>query len=478
MKILFIAAECAPAVKVGGLADVVGSLPKALKKLGVDVAVAIPFYDSIKLVGEPQLFRPGLSVSFQGGEKGCEIWESVLPSAGDFQDESVPLFLIKAGGVFAQNIYFEKDATPQGSEKEALSFLFLSAVGGELAKILGAKILHCHDWHTALAPFLVKRRNYKVKTILTIHNLEYQGRYEAALVNRILSTDFSGDFNCLRQGISDADFITTVSPTYSREILTEKFGAGLQNALKMRSDELVGILNGLDIAEFNPQKDAALKDFYSADNFEGKETNKKFLQEKFFGKSDASVPVLALISRLTAQKGIDLVVEIFNSLMAENMQFVLLGQGAELYEKIFLQKAKGFPAKFSAHIGFDEKLARQIYAGADIFLMPSLFEPCGLGQQIAMRYGTVPVARAVGGIKDTVEDIKAEGGKLTGAGVLFEQYNAAEFLSAIKKAFGFYQNKAWWRQIAVNGMKKDFSWDRSAREYIKLYRRLAGSISV
>jgi len=460
MKIIFIASECAPLAKVGGLADVVAALPKALKKEGADVAIVIPFYDKIKMTGD---FKKGVSLAaeFDGHNETFELWE--------VQNSGGPLFLIKNDRYFAGDIYLEKDASSGGSEKEIARFLFLSVAGLATAKYLNADILHCHDWQTAIIPHLNETRHLGLKTLLTIHNLGYQGIYDRQIVNRLLGTDFAETVNCLANGISNANLITTVSPSYAQEILTEKFGAGLEKILAQRKDSLIGILNGIDTNEFNPATDSFLSNKYSLKNPAGKEENKKHLQKEQFKKIDPRIPVISVISRLALQKGFDLLKNIFDELMKEQLQIILLGQGAKEYENFFAQKAKAWPDKFVAKFYFDEALAHQIYAGSDIFLMPSQYEPCGLGQQIAMRYGTLPVASAVGGIKDTVQNYEAGGG---GTGFLFEKYDSQEFLKSIKKALAVFQNKPVWNHLRQNAMAKDFSWNNSAKKYLNLYQRL------
>ncbi|PIP24357.1 MAG: starch synthase, partial [Candidatus Nealsonbacteria bacterium CG23_combo_of_CG06-09_8_20_14_all_37_18] len=359
------------------------------------------------------------------------------------------------------DVYIESDASSGGSEMEAKRFLFLSAAAIEVAKILKIDILHCHDWHTAIVATLPKNKN--IKTLLTIHNLQYQGIYPSEIVNKLLGTNFSGEVNCLKEGILNADFINTVSPNYAKEILTSEYGYGLENFLKQRKNNLIGILNGIDTEEFNPKTDKNLKANYSLLDIEKKEENKIYLQKKYFKETNPNIPVLGMVSRLASQKGIDLIKEIFPLLMKENLQFILLGTGAREYEVFFEEKKKEFPQKFWTKIGFDDNLARQIYAGADIFLIPSLFEPCGLGQLIAMRYGTLPIARLVGGLKNTVT-------KETG--FLFKNYNEQEFLQVIKKALRVYKNKKIWEKLQKNGMKNDFSWEKSAKEYLKIYKKL------
>lgn len=322
----------------------------------------------------------------------------------------------------------------------------------------------------------MKTKNLPFKTLLTIHNLGYQGYYSALVVNKALGTNFKEGVNSLKLGIEFADIINTVSPTYAKEILTKEFGFGLDEVLKKRKKSLFGILNGLDEEVWNPETDRLIFQNYSAKNLEKKNENKRYLLKRFFGKADLNPPLLSIVSRLAPQKGIDLIMEIFPQLIKENLYFVLLGKGAQEYEKFFLEMERKYPFKFKANILFDEKLAHQIYAGADIFLMPSYFEPCGLGQQISMKYGTVPVAREVGGIRDTVKnvEIKRKGSKLIvkGDGFLFQDYKGKDFFEALKTALELYQKKEIWQKIQKNGMKKDFSWKKSAKKYLKLYQKL------
>ena len=317
----------------------------------------------------------------------------------------------------------------------------------------------------------------------TIHNLAYQGQYPASLINKIFKTNFKGRVNCLELGILNADIINTVSPTYAKEILTKKFGFGLEKVLRKRKKDLYGILNGLDEDIWDPKIDKFIVQNYSWEDLDKKIENKKYLLKKLFYRPDFEKPVISIISRLAMQKGIDLIEKIFSNLLKENIYFIVLGKGHKRYENFFLKMEKRYPKMVKANILFDERLAHQIYAGSDIFLMPSFFEPCGLGQQISMKYGTVVVARAVGGIKDTIKNAKVppagRAGKIQkskliveGEGFLFEKYNPKEFLKEIKRALKFYQNKEIWQKIQQNGMKKDFSWRKSAKEYLKLYKKL------
>ncbi|UZE93242.1 MAG: glycogen synthase [Candidatus Nealsonbacteria bacterium] len=469
MKILLVGSECAPVAKVGGLADVVGSLPKALKSLRVDVSVILPFYKVVKIKkSKLRLVKRRIPVFFNQKEESFNLWKTFLPKS------RVPLLLVENNKYFfGKGVYVESDASSGGSEKEAARFLFLSTASIEIAKMMKADILHCQDWHTALIPYLIKKESYKIKTLLTIHNLGYQGIYKSKAVNKLLGTRFPGkQVNCLKLGILTADFINTVSPSYAKEILTRKYGAGLQKYLKRRKKHLIGIVNGLDLEVFNPKTDPFLKKRYSWKNIKDKSYNKIYLQKKCFKKANLKIPILGIVSRLADQKGFDLIKGIFRYLIKEELQFILLGKGSKKYEKFFQQSVKRFPEKCCVKIGFDEKLAHQIYGGADMFLMPSFFEPCGLGQQIAMKYGTVPVARAVGGIKNTVFPVKIKRNRIKGNGFLFNRYSQKDLFESIKKALGFYEKKDIWKQIQINGMKQDFSWKKSAKKYKSLYKKI------
>lgn len=472
MKILFIASECAPMAKVGGLADVIGSLPKTLKELGIDVSVIIPFYGAIEIKkGKLNLFKKGVEVEFGGEKEFFDLWRTKLPQS------NVSLFLIDNKKFFEGDIYIEKDASSGGSEKEARRFLFFSSAAIKAAELMKSDILHCHDWHVGLIPYLIKKSNLNFKTLITIHNMGYQGIYSPKLVNQLLKTDFLETVNCLKEGILSADLINTVSPNYAKEILTKDFGFGLENYLKQRKKDLFGIINGLDERQFNPEIDSCIVKNYSIKNLKNKKENKNYLQEKCFGKK-SDLPLIGIIARLTAQKGLDLIRDIFSALMKENIQMILLGKGIKEFEDFFFEKSRQNPDKFFAKIEFDEKLAHQIYAGADIFLMPSHFEPCGLGQLIAMKYGTIPVARKIGGLKDTIENVrckyKNEKISAIGTGFLFKEYKSQKLLAAIKRALSFFENKKIWKQIQKNAMAQDFSWRNSAKQYLKIYKKLGG----
>jgi len=469
MKVLFVASECTPIAKVGGLADVVGSLPKTLKKLGLDVSIVIPFYGFIsKKDKKLKLFSKNLSVNFENRKENFSLWQTFLPGS------KVSVFLIDNKKYFGgKSVYIEEGASSGRSQAEAARFLFLSVASLKVAQLIKVRIIHCQDWHVSLIPFLVKKERKDIKTLLTIHNLAYQGIYSTKIVNDLLGTNFPGQsVNCLKMGILNADLISTVSPNYAQEILTKEYGFGLEKYLKKRKNKLRGIINGLDAKNWNPSTDHYLKSPYSFQSLEKKVENKIYLQKKFLIKTNPRTPVLGIVSRLAEQKGFDLIKKIFPQLIKEDVNFILLGQGAPQYQKFFEEKTRQYPDKVGVKIGFNEELAHQIYAGADIFLMPSFFEPCGLGQLIAMKYGTVPIGRETGGLKDTIIPIKIKKVKVSGTGFLFKKYKGEKLLKIIKESLSFFNKEKIWKKIQINGMKQDFSWERSARQYLKIYHQL------
>lgn len=465
IKVLMASAEVAPLAKVGGLADVVGSLPPALKKLNCDVRIIMPLYNEVidkrkyKLKKKYSNFEVPSGKNFQL----VNIWESKLPKT------KVPVYFIENEKYFGKGEVY----SGKGSEK----FLFFSLAALYVLPVLKfiPDVVHCHDSHTALIPDIIKTANLEylknIKTIYTIHNLNYQGVNEIEVLStgnlrkeslKIISKDAqNGDINFMVQGILGADLVNTVSKKYSREIATSIYGAGLEKLIKKRQEDLYGIVNGIDVDFFNPSKDKLIRKRYSAKNLSAKVKNKIFLQKQLGLKIDKNKPLIGLISRLAWQKGLELISE---DVIKLDCQFVFLGTGQKIYEKMIAGLAKKYPDKVSAKIMFDVKLAQQIYAGSDMFLMPSRFEPCGLGQMIAMRYGTLPIVRATGGLDDTVD---------SKVGFKFEKFKISDFKKALEKALFVYYNKPdEWKKMQVNAMERDFSWDKSALAYMKLYKKL------
>ena len=466
LKILMASAEITPFAKVGGLADVVGSLPPALKKLGCDIRLVMPFYGSVDRK-KYQIKKIGsdIEIYFGNGLAKINLWQAKLPGS------NVIIYFIEAPKYFgAKEVYAKKN--------NAERFLFFSLASLYILPTIKFKpdVIHCHDFHTALIPNLLKVSRYayfkNIKTLFTIHNINYQGKSEVEILStgnltknslQSLSKDAQdGDINFMVQGVLNAGLINTVSPTYAKEITTSIYGASLDNIIKKRKNDLYGILNGIDTKFFNPSKDKFIKQKYSIKTLNKKTANKLALQKQLGLPPDKNIALIGFISRLVWQKGIELITE--EIVKNTNCQFAILGTGQKKYEKQLKQLTKKYPDKFRAQIMFDIKLAQQIYASSDIFLMPSRFEPCGLGQMIAMRYGAVPIARATGGLDDTIN---------TKVGFKFNDFSAEALLKTLQKALRVYYNQPKkWHSLQINGMKKNFSWDKSAKEYLKLYKKL------
>ncbi|MFZ6036606.1 MAG: glycogen synthase [Patescibacteria group bacterium] len=484
MNVLFITAEMAPLAKVGGLADVAGALPKALKQLGVDIRVVMPKYASIDTSQYPlQHVADGITIPFKGTTEVVSLYATTIPGS------DVPVYLIEHPGYLSTHaIYFEDIERQDKTQLEAERFLFFSRASLAIPASTGwyPDIIHCQDWHVGLVPILrdilgkKDARLARAKTLLTIHNLEYQGWYQKQTVFDLLGLTPSDhpalrdtprdQIISLRHGILTADYLNTVSETYAHEILTPEFGAHLEHDLHNRQRQLRGIVNGIDTERFDPETDTAIAATYTAAHPENKKQCKTALQKLCDLPTDTEAPLLGIVSRLAQQKGIDLLVDIIDDIAESGAQLVVLGTGLPDIEQAVQAAAKRNPASVSAQIGFDGTLARRIYAGCDFFLMPSRYEPCGLGQMIAMRYGTVPVVRATGGLKDTVHEITVNGA--AGEGFVFDEYSAPQFLQAIQRGLGLYQNEKAWHTVISRIMRLDFSWDASARQYYQLYQTL------
>jgi len=473
-----LAAEITPIAKVGGLGDVAGSLPQALYQLGADIRLCLPFYGSIdtkkykvkKVAGE-------ITIAINGKKNQASVWQTFLPGT------RIPVYLIKNIFFDCQEIYrgckIMKNNRYVDDANDLERFSFFMQASLEAVKKIGFKpdIIHLNDWHTALVPQLIKSPENKIffkntKTIYTIHNLANQGITKENILkfanldsgSPLIKTDSeNGDINFMVQGILGADAVTTVSPTYAKEIMTAQTGAGLEKILKMRGNDLYGILNGVDTVFFNPLKDKLIKQNYSLKTLDKKVANKLFLQKKLGLPENKDIPMVGFIARFVWQKGIDLINGTFSGLKC---QFVFLGTGDKKYEDSLKALAKKYPSQFSAQIKFDARLAQEIYAGSDIFIIPSRFEPCGLTQMIAMRYGAVPVVRSTGGLADTVDE---------SVGFVFKKFTSRALYVAIKKAVDGHRNKKKWRAMQVRGMKKNFSWESSAKKYLDIYKKLTNN---
>ena len=477
MNILIASSEVVPFAKTGGLADVAGALPKAISKLGGNnLAVILPNYRMIdaKKFGL-ELVKENVKIKFGTKESEARIFQTKIE--GD-----IPVYFID------NPAFFDRDALYQSGGKDypdnAERFAFFSAATLEACKILNFKadVIHCNDWQTALIPVFLKslyREDGFFKntaTIFTVHNIGYQGNFPFENLSSIKFPDefytsrgleFYGNMNLLKGGLVFSEIINTVSKKYSEEIQTQEYGCGLEGVLKERSKDLYGIINGIDYEEWSPAKDKFIKYNFTKDNLKGKEKCKTELQKEFDLTTDNKIPVIGLITRIAAQKGLDLVAEVFESLMKMKMQFVLLGTGEPDLESFFKKAKEKYPGKAGIKIGFDNALAHRIEAGSDMFLMPSRYEPCGLNQIYSLKYGTVPIVRATGGLDDTIIDYEEENEK--GNGFKFAEASAKQMLQRIKTALKSYNSREW-KKIVKNGMKADFSWGASAKKYFELYQ--------
>jgi starch synthase len=479
LNIVFLASEAIPLAKTGGLADVAGSLPRALQKLGHNLTVILPFY------------RQHLAAS----NIKTEPMNQVIEMWADGKQRLCPLHQAEVDGLrfilIEQDDLYDREGLygPAGGayEDNLLRFLLFDRVALEAVALLDVpvNILHCHDWQTGMVPLLLKTQYQHhaaiaaAKTVYTIHNLAYQGVFSPDWIHRLgmpshhfhpEGYEFHAQINCMKAAIDSAHAITTVSPTYAEEIMTEEYGCELEGFLQNHSDRLTGIVNGLEIEDWNPATDPEIEQNYGAGKTAGKKKCKLALQKACGLKESADTPLLTLISRLAEQKGIDLLLANVESWLERGYQLAILGSGDADSEKALAQLAEANSGSMHFFCGFNEKLARQIYAGGDIFLMPSRFEPCGLGQLMAMRYGTVPVVRATGGLKDTVIDYAASKTKATG--IHFTDATPEAFDTAVEQAVKLHQTPKVWSRIRSNALKRDSSWQASAEAYDKLYQTL------
>ncbi len=480
MHIAFAASECVPFAKTGGLADVVGALPRALAGLGHQVTVYLPRYRQTKLPQAKTVVQ-SITVPFDDKYRFCSVVDGGTQGGVQFYFIEYPPF-------------FDREAlygTPEGDYPDnAERFALYSRAVLEAAKILGVPdVFHCHDWQSALVPVLL-RNLYRedpalrdAATVFTIHNMGYQGLFAPDVLPLLLlpwdlftirKMEFFGKVNFLKGALVESDFITTVSKKYSQEIQTAEFGFGLEGVLRARSGTVTGILNGVDYNEWSPESDKFIAAKYSPSVLDGKRECKRDLLAAF-GVTDANLelPVIGIVSRFAAQKGFDLIAQIADRLAREEMIIVALGAGDKQYEDLFRRLHQQFPQKIAVKVAYDNAIAHKIEAGADMFLMPSRYEPCGLNQIYSLKYGTVPVVRATGGLDDTIEPWDARTGK--GTGFKFTDYSGDALLATIRAALTAFQNKQSWQTLMRNGMNKDFSWNASAREYVRVYDRVRQS---
>lgn len=474
MKVLLVGSEANPFIKTGGLGDVLGALPKSLTKLGVDARVVIPKYKNIDKNLERELnFVKWFMVKVGWRTQYCGVFE--------YNRDGVKYYLID------NEYYFGRDGL-YGYYDDGERFAFFNRAVLELLKEVDFKadVIHCNDWHTGMIPVLLRLEYakdlfyYDMKVMYSIHNLKFQGVFAKEMLPELFGYDlepyyngslaFDGGISFMKGGVLYSNKISTVSNSYVEEIKTNEYGERMDSVLRERGYALSGILNGIDYDEFNPTTDRFIYKNFDQNNLEGKKINKKELQKELGLPVDENVAMIGIVSRLTNQKGLDLVVDIADRLLQHNVQLVILGTGDYHYENHFRGLADRYRDKVSANITFSDNLAHKIYAASDMFLMPSLFEPCGLGQLIALRYGTVPVVRETGGLKDTIYPYNQYNG--LGNGFSFKNYNANELLSIIEYALDIFRDKEKWNSIVIQALNSDNSWEKSAIKYKEIYKEL------
>ncbi|MEE1394308.1 MAG: glycogen synthase GlgA [Negativibacillus sp.] len=470
MKILFVASEARPFIASGGLADVAGSLPKALCDSGNECRVVIPLYKNI-----PQQFR----------EKMEFVRNFNVPLA--WRNQYCGVFKMCHQGVvyyFLDNEYYFKRDNLYGYYDDAERFAFFSKASMEMLNYIDydPDIVHTNDWHTALVPVYLNTfyrsipKYHDIKTVFTIHNIQYQGQYGMEIAWDVLGIpeyqhpilEYNGCLNMMKAAIVQVNVVNTVSPSYAVEIHDPWFSHGLDPILNMKGNRVIGILNGIDVAANDPKTDQDIYKNYDIKTLEDKKVNKAELMKEMGLEPNEDRMLIGMVTRFASHKGLDLVKYIFDDLMRDNVSVVVLGSGEKVYEDFFREMQYRYAGRMSVKIGFLPALSKKIYAGADVFLMPSKSEPCGLAQMVAARYGTLPIVRETGGLKDSIHDMGTENGN----GFTFKTYNAHDMLGAIQRAEGLYGNKPLWKDAMTAAMSSDFSWDKSAGEYVRMYQMI------
>ena len=487
-KVLLVSAEIVPFAKEGGLADVAGALPKALAEEGVDIRVVMPLYGSIerKSYGiKPVEGLEKLQIEMDGNLEAASIFTAKIPGS------KVQVYFVANGRYFDRRGVYNDPDTGEGYPDNPHRFIFFQkAVVAMLGRLdWRPDVVHCNDYQTGLIPFYLQRNIGRTATLFSIHNLAYQGVQPADIIPTaeiphhhfypMSPFEFYGQVNMMKIGIVFSDLINTVSPTYAREIQKDReFGCGLEGVLRSRASDLSGIVNGIDYTIWNPEVDKLIPHNFSAADLEGKAKNKKELLKRNSlpaPKAGKRVPVIGIISRLADQKGFDILEETLDKIMQLDLQMVVLGTGQRKYHEMFEAAAKRYPDKLAVNLAFDNALAHLIEAGSDMFLMPSRYEPCGLNQLYSLRYGTIPIVRATGGLADTIADYKPVSGK--GTGFVFKQYSAEALLESVKRAVAQFGDPDAWGGLVANAMAADYSWASSAKHYIALYNRALAKVA-
>lgn len=456
MRILFVSAEVTPLAKVGGMADVVGALPKVLRRMGHDVRIFIPYYgflaDKMEVPEEPIWEGTAMYQDFK-------VYETVLPKS------NVPLYLFGHPSFWPRHIYY-------GDDENWRFTLFANGAAEFSWNAWKPEIIHCNDWHTGMIPVWM-HETPEIKTVFTIHNLAYQGPWRWYLEKITWCPWYMEGHNTIAAAVQFADRVTTVSPTYASQIQTPTYGEGLDGLMSFIDGKLHGILNGIDMNYYNPDNDRYIPQTYNVETLEKRVANKVALQEEVGFEVNKNAFLIGMVSRLVEQKGLDLMLQILDRFMAyTNSQFILLGTGDRFYETQMWQIATRYPGRMSVQLLYNDALSRRIYAGTDAFLMPSRFEPCGISQLLAMRYGSVPIVRHTGGLIDTVSFHDPMNNK--GTGYCFDRYEPLDLLTAMVRAYEAFRFKGEWYELQKRGMRENFSWEKSAEEYIKMYKSIPG----
>ncbi len=469
INLLMVAAELNPLAKVGGLADVIGSLPKELNKIKyLSLSLCLPLYEQLSYLKKRTNYLTSLNLL---NKDRVEIYQTHLPGT------KIKLYLFYNQKKLSRGpIYLHPHKHSSDTNQARFAFFCLAVI--EFIKKIkpNTDLLHCHDWHTGLIPYLIKtdKKLTKIKTLYTIHNIANQGIWSVNSAKKLgLTIDtIKPKINFMEMAITYSDHVNTVSKSYAKEIMTKKYGYNLAPLLRRVKHKVSGILNGIDIDEFNPETDIKIVKNFNQKNLNNKIINKLELQKELNLETNPRIPLLGVVSRLYEQKGLDWLAKIIPQLKKQRVQVVILGTGDKKLENLFNKFNKKYSSFFRAILSFDPTLAQKIYAASDIFLVPSRFEPCGLTQLIAMRYGAVPIVRKTGGLKDTVTQFKKNKNHITGTGFLFNKESSLDFYRAIQKALKVYYNQSAWKKLQINCLRQDFSWQQSAVQYVKLYKKL------